>query len=358
MRKEKFMKENKNIIKLSNLLLNGLYELKKARLQKIYANLEDFSNKCKDATKDSHLFYAAVEKGWFSSAEKIRTRVNRNLNDFSYHLQRFKELINADGAKQPKLSDIFAELIQIEQDLGELQFDLKEKTISVITDFITLDDIAFGSFEIKLFLNEINNIYTDSPYRVIALEPNPAGSDSCVTHPHVSSEKLCEGDGVVSIRKAIEQGRLCDFFTMIVNILQTYNPDSPYVSLDDWEGISCYDCGYTVSGDECYYCECCDRDYCSQCSTYCQMCDTTLCLGCAYECPGCNEPVCQSCTGKCKDCEEVFCKDCLTEEGLCQNCEEQRKENSDEEQKKEESTEPKASPAVQPDSVGEIIVHA
>ena len=22
---------------------------------------------------------------------------------------------------------------------------------------------------------------------------------------------------------------------------------SPYVSLNDWEGISCYDCGYTVA---------------------------------------------------------------------------------------------------------------
>ena len=357
MRKEKVMKKYRNIIKLSNLLLEALNELKTARLQKIQASLEDFSYKCSDATKDSHLFYAAVEKGWFGSAEKIRTRVNRNLNDFSYHLQRFKDLANSDETKLPKPADIFAELSQIDQELGEYQFDLKEKTISVITDPITLDDISFGSFEIKLSLNEINKLYTDSPYRVIALEPNPAGADSCVTHPHVSSEKLCEGDGVVSIRKAIEQGRLCDFFTMIVNILQTYNPDSPYVSLDDWEGISCYDCGYTVAGDDCYYCEYCERDYCSQCSSYCQMCDTTICLGCAYECPGCNEPVCQSCTDKCKECEEVFCKDCLTEEGLCQNCEENRKENSDEEQK-EESTEPKAGAAVQPDSVGKIIVHA
>ena len=357
MRKGKFMKKYKNITKLSNLLLEALNGLKTARLQKIQASLEDFSYKCRDATKDSHLFYAAIEKGWFGSAEKIRTRVNRNLSDFSYHLQRFKESVTSDETKLPKLSCIFAELSQIDEELGEYQFDLKEKTISVITEPITLDDIPFGPFEIKLFIDQINKLYTDSPYRIIALEPNPAGTDSCVTHPHVSSEKLCEGDGVVSIRKAIEQGRLCDFFMMIVNILQTYNPDSPYVALDDWEGISCYDCGYTVAGDDCYYCECCDRDYCSSCSTYCQMCDTTLCLGCAYECPSCNEPVCQSCTAKCKDCEETYCKDCLTEDGLCQNCEENRKENSDEEQESE-SEKSEAGPAVQSDSVGETIVHA
>mgnify|MGYP001105687411 CR=1 FL=1 len=68
MRKENFMKKYRNIIKLSNLLLDALYELKTARLQKIQGSLEDFGYKCSNATKDSHLFYAAVEKGWFGSA--------------------------------------------------------------------------------------------------------------------------------------------------------------------------------------------------------------------------------------------------------------------------------------------------
>ena len=357
MRKEKVMKKNKNIMKLINLFLEVLSELKMARLQKIQSGLEEFSQKCSDATKNSHLFYAAVERRWFGTAEKIRSRVDRNLSDFSYHFHRFKDFVSSDKTKLPKPSDIFAELSQIDLELGEYQFDLKGKTISVITDSITLDGISFGPFEIKLFLSEISKIYTESPYRVIALEPNPAGADSNVTHPHVSSERLCEGDGVVSIRKALEQGRLCDFFTMIVNILGTYNPDSPYVSLDDWEGVSCYDCGYTISGEDSYYCEICDREYCSQCSTYCQICDTTVCLGCAYECPDCEQPVCQQCTATCSECETTLCKDCVTEEGLCQNCEEQRKEDEDED-KKEESTKPETSPAVQSDSVGEVIVHA
>ena len=357
MRKEKIMKKYKNIVKLSNMLLEALCELKKQRLRQIRGSFEEFSRRCSEATKDSHLFYAAINKGWLSSAQQVVSRVNRNLSDFSYYLQKFKELTSTDETALPKLSEIFADLSQIDQELGEYQFDFKERTISVITESITLDDISFGPFEIKLFIDQLQKLYTDSPYRVIALEPNPAGANDSVTHPHVSDERLCEGDGHVSIRHSLEQGRFCDFFTMIVSILQTYNPDSPYVSLDDWEGISCYDCGYTVSGDDCYYCEYCDRDYCSQCSTYCQMCDTTICLGCAYECPSCNQPVCQNCTAKCKDCEEVFCKDCLTEEGLCQSCEENRKENSDEEQECE-TEKSKTCAAVQSDSVGETIVHA
>jgi len=357
MRKEKFMKKYKNIIKLSNLLLDAISELESQRLRQIQAKFEDFGRQCSEAIKDSHLFYAAVERRWFESAEKIRTKVSRNINDFSYYLQRFKEFINTDEPKLPKLSDIFAELSQIDHDLGEYQFDLNEKTISVITEPITLDDISFGPFEIKLDINRISRLYTETPYRVIALEPNPAGADDSVTHPHVSSEKLCEGDGYISIRRALEQGRFCDFFTIIVSILQTYNPDSPYISLDDWEGISCYDCGYTVAGDESYYCEFCDREYCSNCSTYCQICDTTTCLGCAYECPSCNEPVCQSCTAKCKECEDVFCKHCLTEEGLCNNCEEQRKETENEEQENK-SKKPETAAAVQSDSMGKTVVHA
>ena len=347
------MKKQKKLIRLAGMVLDAICELKEKHFRQLQGNLDDFCQKCSNAMKDSHQFNLAVERKWTGSAEKIRLRIGRNLNDFSYHLQRFKDVINADSGKQPKLSDIFAELNQIEQDLGQLQFDLKEKTISIITEPISLDDISFGSFEIKLQISEMQKLYTDSPYRVIALEPNPAGADSNVTHPHVSSDRLCEGDGHMAIRRALEDGRLCDFFTMIVNILQTYNPDSPYVSLDDWDGVSCYDCGYTISGDDSYYCEYCERDYCSQCSTYCQMCDTTICLGCAYECPSCNEPVCKHCTAVCTECEETFCKDCLTEEGLCKSCQEDRKENCDEEQEESE-----AHITVQSDSMGEAALHA
>ena len=351
------MENKKNIVKLSSLLLEAIFELKRQRFYEIQIKFRDFYSKCSFAIKDSSLFNTAADKKWFRSAERIRTRVSRNLNDFSYQLQRFKDFINADEPKLPKLSDIYAELLQIDQECGEYQYDLKERTISVITEPITLEDIDLGSFEIKLFIDKISTLYTNAPYRVIALEPNPAGSDSNVTHPHVSSETLCEGDGHVSIRRALEDGRFCDFFTLVTSILQTYNPGSPYISLDDWEGRSCYDCGYTVSSDESYYCEYCDREYCSQCSTYCQKCDVTLCLGCAYQCPSCEEPVCQRCSGKCKECEEIFCVDCLNEEGLCPDCEEQRKENENEEQE-DESKKSETDASVQPDYMGQTIVHA
>lgn len=351
------MKKYKNIIKLSNLLLDAIYEIRHQGLHQMQSKFDEFGRKCSYAIKDSHLFNTAIERGWCESAEKIKTRVSRDINDFSCCLQRFKVFISGDKPKLPNLSDIFAELSQIEQELGEYKFDLKEKTISVITEPVTLEDIDLGPFEIRLSIDQISGIYNTAPYEVIALEPNPAGSDCNVTHPHVSHDRVCEGDGHIPIRRALEQGRFCDFFTLIVNILQTYNPQSPYVELDKWEGRSCYDCGCTVSDEDCYCCESCDESFCAYCSTCCEICSVTICLGCAYQCPSCEIPVCGNCTAKCKDCEKTFCENCVNEKGLCEECQEKRKENKDDEQENK-SNRTKTDTAVQPDSVGKIAVHA
>ena len=371
MRKENFMKKQKNIIKLSNLLLDSLNELKKARLQQIQTMMDDFSIRCSEVTENSNLFRTAVEKGWLIGAENIRSRVSRNINDFSYHIQRFKEFINADETSLPKLSDIYAELLQIEQEFGELKFDLKEKTLSITTEPITLEDIPLGPFEVRLSIGRINNLYSDSSYRIIALKPNPASCNEDVTHPHVSDEMLCEGEGHLPIRIALEQGRLCDFFTMVVNILQTYNSSSPHVALGDWSGIGCYDCGCTVDSESAYSCYSCGHDFCECCTSYCHSCDETICLGCGSECPNCGELVCHKCLIKCSQCGSRLCGCCAEDGDLCSECRnlaedsehiEQTKTDNEKENKNEEqdkcSKKRKANAKVQSDSLGETAVHA
>jgi len=154
------MKKQKNLIRLSNLLLDSLYELKKAKLRQIQSVMEDFGIRCSDATKDSHLFRAAIERGWLTGAENIRSRIDRNLNDFSYYLQRFKELVNSDETVLPKMADIYAELVQIEQEFGEIKFDPKEKDISVTTEPIILNDIPLGPFEVRLAIDQISKLYS------------------------------------------------------------------------------------------------------------------------------------------------------------------------------------------------------
>jgi hypothetical protein len=67
-----------------------------------------------------------------------------------------------------------------------------------------------------------------------------------VTHPHVCNGQLCEGDGAAPIKAALGSGRLLDFFVLVGQILETYNDASAHVTLDNWEGRSCNDCGTNV----------------------------------------------------------------------------------------------------------------
>lgn len=348
------MENLKKHIKLCNLILAMLSDLRANKYDKDQRKLDDILAKWNGISNDLRLQKVATCRKWHAAAAKVKTRMIRNISDLSPHFSRFKDELSQEESKLPVVSDLIAELQQTEQELGEVTLNLEEKTISIVTDPITMEDLSLGSFEIVLQIEKIKRLCFESPYKIVALDPNPASSDENVTHPHVSNEILCEGDGHLPIRKALEQGRLCDFFTIVSQILNTYNPDSPYVPIGDWEGICCYDCGYSTPRDETYYCEECYNDFCSQCSTYCQICDTTTCFGCAYECPSCRKPVCRNCVGTCDDCETMFCTDCLND-ALCSSCEENRKED-DYVETKEESRKPDVT--VQPVCVGETHIHA
>ncbi len=332
------MNSLKDRVKLSNMILSMLSELRNNKHDKDHKSVDNLLLKWNEISKDLHLHKASTGKRWYVAADNVKIRMRRNVSDLAMHFNRFKDELNQEESKLPVVSDLLAEMQQIEDEYGEINLNLRAKTISIITDPITMEDISLGSFEIVFQIKKLNRLCFDSPYKIVALDPYPAGSDSDVTHPHVSSEKLCEGDGCVPIRKALEQGRLCDFFTIVSQILTTYNPDSPYVAISDWHGVNCHDCGYSTPSDETYYCEECCNDFCAQCSSYCQVCDTTTCYGCAYECPTCKRPVCRNCVGVCDDCEESFCDDCLNDENLCISCEDRRKEDEYEDEETDEQT--------------------
>jgi len=325
------MEDIKNLIRMADKIQEALIRLKHGRYLELMRQLTIFAGQLQELTTQSRKMGASLANGWFSAAERCCKGVSTQLNDIPHSVSRIRQLTDAPQKEIPKLSSLVDELNQVQEEFGSLELDNAESTISVITEPITLDDVYLGPFRIQLELKKFSELYQNSPYCVIALSPNPAATDETVTHPHVSNEKLCEGDGCVTIRTALEQGRLCDFFTMVRSILNTYNPDSPYVSLDDWSGEPCYDCGYVASRDDTYYCYSCEHDFCSQCSTYCRFCEETVCLGCSAECPHCEEMVCQKCIRRCTECEELCCKSCL-EENVCPNCkEEMEKDNEDQE---------------------------
>ena len=222
--------------------------------------------------------------------------------------------------------DLLRELDQIEEEFGSWAYVQEDKTLSVTTEPIELEEIFLGTFEIKINLEHLGNPRKYPPYSVEALDPHPAACNEHVTHPHVSDDRLCEGDAAAAIRTALSEGRLCDFFLLIRSVLQNYNPESPYVKLEHWSGEPCSDCGHTMSDEGRYLCEQCEESFCENCVSYCRSCDLSVCHGCLNECPACEENVCSNCLKTCRQCHEACCKGCLDDDNLCPTCHEANEE--------------------------------
>jgi hypothetical protein len=327
------MNDKKNLVRMANRIQDALTELKHCRYLELIRQLTSFTSHLQQLTAGSRKIETSLIKGWFSAAERCCKSVNNSLGEVQYLVPRIRPLAEKPQKEIPKLLILVDELEALGKEFGDVDFDKAENFISVETEPITLEDVYLGPFRIQLELNKIHELYQNSPYRVIALDPNPAATDETVTHPHVNSEKLCEGDGCATIRAAIEEGRICDFFTIVRSILNTYSPDSPYVALHDWDGSPCYDCGYTMNSEDSYFCQYCEHDYCCDCSAYCRHCEETVCLACSGLCSYCEETLCRSCVSGCQKCGELFCQSCL-EDDVCPNCKEE-KENEDERQETE-----------------------
>lgn len=328
------MDEFKNTIKAVNKIQHTLAKLKKQRYMELLNRTAAVVGQFRDLGSESKKLGLSLTHNWFLASQRCCGRIDRLLYDISYSISRLQQLAGQREKNIPKLSTLVEEINQLQQEFERVDCDIAENTISVETQPITLEDLYLGPFRIELHLNKLCELYRDSPYYCIARDPHPAATSEDVTHPHVSNEKLCEGEGSVAVRTALEEGRICDFFTIVASILNTYSPDSPYISLDDWDGEPCYDCGYVMDRENCYYCSFCDRVFCEECSTYCRSCDETICLGCAGKCKICEEPVCQNCVRTCAECGISCCESCL-EEDLCTNCKEELENEKNEEQEYE-----------------------
>jgi len=358
------MEKTKDYIKIADAIHDIQLQLRNNQYIESLNQLSSVANQLKELAEEGRKLGICISRRWFNAANQCHSRIDRLLSDVSYSVSRVKQLVDRPNKSMPKASVIIGELHQLQQEFSEVEFNRNDKNVSVTIEPVTLDSVYLGPFKIQLDLSKLAELYKESPYFVIALDPHPAATSDDVTHPHVSNARLCEGDGYTAIRAALEQGRLTDFFTMVKGILNTYNPDSPYVSLDDWDGIACYECGYVMDRENCYYCSFCERDFCEECSSYCRSCDETLCSGCDCRCQICDEPVCKSCIRSCSDCGVSCCESCL-DDNLCPDCkaledQDNEKENQSEitggnENNAEKQAEPadETNPAVQPDGMGQ-----
>lgn len=266
------------------------------------------------------LLRIADTRGWHRAANSICQTLARDTQRLLDAMRPFGvDLDRRAHSKVPSTLDLYADLCSLSDDFLEVRVDVKGGALSAITDEIVLDDIVLGCFEIRLEWS--SNAYY-RPYRVIALQPNPAGCNEAVTHPHVQNEQLCEGDGRAAIRAALQQARIADFFLLVRQVLSTFSRGNAYVELCHWDGVPCSDCGSTVDEDDRYFCEECEQTVCSDCVNGCEHCDAFYCSNCITQCEVCGGTSCRSCLVSCSNCRAQACANCR-EERLCSKCSEE-----------------------------------
>jgi len=266
---------------------------------------------------------SALNRGWRLAARQVISEGRFWREDVEAYLKDLNKA--AEEAGCPKHShctvqSIHDDLADLEEEFRELRWDKNE--IWVRIEPITLEGVFLGPFEIRLPYTSLGVSSANQDFRIVALDPHPSGKREDITHPHVESGTLCMGDGTTAIGRALEEGRILDFFQLVHAILTTYNADSPYVKLENWEdgGIECNDCGSTVDEDESSYCEACQASFCQECTWSCASCSYVVCRSCSTRCPSCEMRYCEECTKTCSKCERVLCKGCVNEQGLCESC--------------------------------------
>jgi hypothetical protein len=322
----------RKLIRLAEKIHSQLRLLQGSRHREVMRQTASLMENLEQLRRTSNLLAVCVGRNWNAAAEQITDRLEQSLRDVPYHAGEVQRMLEASKPKLPAIRDIMAELEQAQEEFDNLQHVEDGDLLVVTTESIELEGYYLGEFEIRLQIGSLSEFKRHSAiYRIVAIDPHPAACNEAVTHPHVSDEHMCEGDASAAIEAALTNGRVCDFFQLVTAVLTNYNPNSPYVALSDWEGRPCYDCGYTMGGDEIHWCSSCEEDFCDECTSYCRRCDETTCRACLEECSVCGDLVCPSCKTKCPECGRSLCKTCQEEEQCpCLKEPQDSKENEDE----------------------------
>jgi len=283
------------------------------------------------------------------ASERLRKDLRGSVSQFREELRSLERKLSQPALSAASASEIYADLQCLDNEFDEVELNGRSSIVKVQTEPIVPEGIDLGRFEIVVCWIK-HGTRQVLRYHVVALDPNPAASNECVTHPHVQDGYVCEGEGAEAIQAALEEGRILDLCLIVFGILRTYNADSPYVSLADWQGVPCGDCGSMLLEEDWYRCTRCETQICFDCSIRCLTCDYDFCCECTTVCECCGDRACDSCITACPDCDMTFCPNCLTETERCPDCHENENE--------EDGCEPDPDPEVHTDGVGEAAVSA
>lgn len=311
--------------------------------------------RCQAANRRWHV---ASRHGWQAAATRIRADLARSATALIRDLMLYRDEVadvQPSIAVQP-VREIYRDLVALHLEFDNVRIDFPNCEVTATTPPIVFDDVDLGPFEIALGWNRL---HTSRPYRVKALNPKTACSDSSTTHPHVRDDVLCEGDGKGPIRGAMQSGRLLDFFLLVRQVLGTYNAGSAHAVLEDWNTAQCPDCGNRMPDATATSCARCDRELCIDCTSCCKSCACRCCSECCDPCSGCRKDCCTRCMTECSVCGSPFCPNCLVDD-QCLDCMELEQESyeDDTETTTDEIEAVAPHPAFQPVCLGQAAVPA
>jgi hypothetical protein len=297
----------------------------------------------------------AIQSGWNRAARSLLAESVTTANALRLEFDELCRQLRQQPLAPPSMAEIYRDLVSLRQEFEDVMVDFEEQELCVKTAPIIFNHLDLGDFEIRLKWTRINE---PCSYRVVALNPSPARSNSDVTHPHISNEQLCEGDGRAAVRAALAGLRLSDFFLLVGRLLATYAQGRAYVELDEWRGEPCHGCGCGVDSDDRSYCQRCDETFCNDCIESCSFCDESHCSDCLEVCAHCDLRLCSSCLDACSVCGTNLCSDCLTQE-RCAECNATDDQNIESAQTADDrATATAANAAVQPDCLGQASLPA
>jgi hypothetical protein len=304
------------LLEIATLVRERLTAACLARYRELAATLDPLKEHAKHLRSICRRLRLCAHKHRFSPAGQATRQLRDRLRWLASDTARASD--SAAGRfdhHAPSAAGLISDLRQAEREFDRLRYDPQEKLLAAATEPIELEGVLLGEFEIQLELGSETPCGPQEMFHfsIVALAARPAAVDDRVTHPHVRHEELCAGNAEASIRSALAQGRLCDFFLLVRSVLTNYNASSAYVSLSDWQGDPCYDCGRNMaSGDGCG-CAGCEHDFCEECISACSQCETRYCSECLDECAICGDKLCSACLTPCPDCKRPLCKTCLEE---------------------------------------------
>jgi hypothetical protein len=292
------------------------------RDRRLKEQLHHLADSCHALSRRRSTLACAERHGWALAADKIRAQMLQDVHRVQRAAADLIQFQRADEIDSPPLRAILDDLRELASEFEGTKLNPQEELIVVRTESIELEGIELGPFAIELHLARLGRDAGSGCFKCIALEPNSAANNASITHPHVSDGTLCAGEATGPIRVALLQGRISDAFLLVAGVLRTYNAESPYVSLDQWQGAACPECGGSVRrSDELCFCEGCNRDVCDDCTSRCAICEDSYGSSCLEWDPVSDRSCCPHCRQTCQTCNRIVDTDTFDDSsGLCPQC--------------------------------------